>query len=182
MSINLSISPQPQARQPPILGKLFRGIHQGHPQGPSIHTHTPQPTFKITAKILTGHITCKFPALTGDKLPLPITDSLYISYHICKYHPHRPPPLAHESVIRSIMMQLHKIYPLPLSVPSEEIGNKIPCEPAEELLATDTSPAYRQALGSKGIVRLRLCLSTLHHLPSLVHGSLARRPRYGFFA
>ncbi|EXV00655.1 hypothetical protein X797_006062 [Metarhizium robertsii] len=157
-SIILSISPPPQARQPPILRKLFRGIHQDHPQGPSIHTHTPpQPTLKITAKILTGHITCKFPALTGDKLPSPITDSLYISYHICKYYPHRLPP-AHESVIRSIMMQLHKIYPLPLSVPSEDIGNKIPCEASEELLATDTSPAYRQALGFKRELYVYVCV------------------------
>lgn len=87
--------------------------------------------------------------MTGDMLPSPLTDSLDISYHMCKYYPHLL-PLSHESVIRSTLSQLHQIHALPLSVPREECGNKIRCEAVDELLGkTDTSLEYRQALEFK---------------------------------
>lgn len=87
--------------------------------------------------------------MTGDKLTSPLTDSLDISYHICKYYPHLLPPSL-ESVIRSTLSQLHQIHALPLSVPQEEYGNKIPCEAVDELLGkTDTRLEYRQALEFK---------------------------------
>ncbi|KAL2283260.1 hypothetical protein FJTKL_10136 [Diaporthe vaccinii] len=96
------------------------------------------------------------PALTGPKLPAPLTDSVDISYWLCGHYPKLLPP-DHESTIRDMFRKLHDIPIFTLSarrdsMPPEWLANGIPPTAVDALLArpdSEISPAYRRALENK---------------------------------
>ncbi|POS70335.1 hypothetical protein DHEL01_v211268 [Diaporthe helianthi] len=96
------------------------------------------------------------PALTGPKLPAPLTDSVDISYWLCGHYPKLLPP-GIEPTIRDLFTKLHDIhiYSLcvrPESVPPEWRTSGIPPTTVDALLGkpdSEVSPAYRRALEKK---------------------------------
>lgn len=96
------------------------------------------------------------PAVTGPKLPTPLTDSVDISYWLCGHYSNLLPP-SHESTIRDMFTKLHDIRFFALSarrdsMPPEWQTNGIPPTAIDALLAkpdSEISPEYRRALETK---------------------------------
>ncbi|ETS80556.1 hypothetical protein PFICI_08085 [Pestalotiopsis fici W106-1] len=90
------------------------------------------------------------PALTGNDLPTPLTDSLDISYWLCNHFPGLLPE-AHKPVIQQFLTQLHGFEGLSLSVPSKADRQEgVPNPSLDALLArSDITPEYKRALEYK---------------------------------
>ncbi|KAK7415583.1 hypothetical protein QQZ08_012299 [Neonectria magnoliae] len=91
------------------------------------------------------------PAMTGNVLEQPLTDSLSISLYLAEKHYPAMLPADHEAVIRDLLDRIHAIYGLSFSHknPTAEMKLHNP-SPVEDILkATDLSPEYRLALEAK---------------------------------
>jgi glutathione S-transferase len=91
------------------------------------------------------------PAMTGNFLERPLTDSRSISLHLAEKHYPSMLPEKHAAVIRDLFERLHAVYGLSISNknPTPEMTNYNP-SPVEKILErTDISPQYRAALEKK---------------------------------
>ncbi|EFX06513.1 hypothetical protein CMQ_6834 [Grosmannia clavigera kw1407] len=91
------------------------------------------------------------PAMTGNVLEQPLTDSESISLHLAEKHYPSMLPIQHAAVIRGLLDQFHSIH-------GQSFSNKRPTaamvqhnpSPVEGFLKrTDLSPEYRRALETK---------------------------------
>lgn len=114
------------------------------------------------------------PAMTGNVLKQPLTDSISISLYLAENHYPALLPAKHAAVIKDLLQRFHSIYGL-------SFGNKNPTpemvkhnpSPVEDLLKrADISPEYRKALETKLklyvvlllFLRIRLANVPLSHL------------------
>lgn len=113
--------------------------------------------------ILTKH--GKVPALTGESLSQPLTDSLEISYFLCRRFFPRLLGGAREPAATSLLSKLHSIPALSLSVAPEYCMNFLPFPAVDALLADPAiSAEYRGALELKKSLYVRIdddCLSSV---------------------
>lgn len=99
------------------------------------------------------------PAMTGNVLDRPLTDSRSISLYLAENHYPAMLPLDRAIVIRSLLQRIHAVHGLSFSrtKPTPEMMRHNP-SPVEDILKRpDLSPEYRQALGVK--LRLYVALS-----------------------
>jgi glutathione S-transferase len=108
------------------------------------------------------------PAMTGNVLEQPLTDSRSISLHLAEKHYPAMLPAEHAVVIQDLLKRIHAIYGLSFSNknPTAEMTQYNP-SPVEDILKkTDLSPKYRAALEAKlslyvtPFVFLRLTISS----------------------
>ncbi|KAJ9203242.1 hypothetical protein DTO164E3_2713 [Paecilomyces variotii] len=91
------------------------------------------------------------PAMTGNILEQPLTDSISISLYLAVKHYPAMLPAEHAAVIRGLLERIHSIYGLSFSNknPTPEMMQYNP-SPVEDLLKRpDLSPEYRKALEAK---------------------------------
>lgn len=91
------------------------------------------------------------PAMTGNTLEQPLTDSRSISLHLAEKHYPAMLPAEHTAVIWDLLERIHAISGLSLSNknPAVELVQHNP-SPVEDILKkTDLSPEYRMALHAK---------------------------------
>ncbi|KAH8199355.1 hypothetical protein TruAng_006487 [Truncatella angustata] len=91
------------------------------------------------------------PAMTGNVLEQPLTDSRSISLHLAEKHYPAMLPAEHAVVIQDLLKRIHAIYGLSFSNknPTAEMTQYNP-SPVEDILKkTDLSPKYRAALEAK---------------------------------
>lgn len=103
------------------------------------------------------------PAMTGNVLNEPLTDSCSISLYLAEKHYPAMLPEEHAVVIRNLLERIHAIHGLSFSRknPTEEMRKLNRSPSVENLLKrTDLSPEYRMALDAK----LRLCVALLSFL------------------
>lgn len=106
------------------------------------------------------------PAMTGNVLEHPLTDSISISLYLAENHYPALLPPEHAAVIKDLLQRFHSIYGLSFSnpKPTAEMKQYNP-SPVEGLLKrTDISPEYRKLLEGKlklyvtrFILRLSFC-------------------------
>lgn len=91
------------------------------------------------------------PAMTGNVLEKPLTDSLSISLYLVETHYPALLPAEHATVIRDLLNRLHDIYGLSFSdkKPTSEMMQYNPSAAEEMLKRSDLSPQYRKALEVK---------------------------------
>lgn len=91
------------------------------------------------------------PALAGNVLEKPLSESLNISLYFVENHYPALVPASHATIIRDLLSRIHAIYGLSFSQknPTAEMMQYNP-SPAEEILKRgDLSPQYRKALEVK---------------------------------
>jgi glutathione S-transferase len=91
------------------------------------------------------------PAMTGNVLEQPLTDSCSISLYLAEKHYPAMLPAGRAAVIRDLVERIHAIYGLSFSNknPTAEMTLYNP-SPVEDILKkTDISPEYRTALDAK---------------------------------
>lgn len=91
------------------------------------------------------------PAMTGNILKQPLTDSISISLYLAENHYPALLPAEHAAVIKDLLQRFHSIYGLSFSnlKPTAEMRKYYP-SPVEDLLKrTDISPEYRKLLEGK---------------------------------
>lgn len=91
------------------------------------------------------------PAMTGNVLEKPLTDSYFISSYLAEKHYPSMLPKEHAVVIKNLMERFHSVYGLSFSnkKPTSQMVDHNP-SPVEDILKqTDLSPEYRRALHVK---------------------------------
>jgi glutathione S-transferase len=91
------------------------------------------------------------PAMTGNVLEQPLTDSISISLHLAEKHYPALLPTEHAAVIRDLLQRFHSIYGQSFSNPKPTAEmKKFNPSPVEKILErTDISPEYRKLLEVK---------------------------------
>lgn len=116
------------------------------------------------------------PAMTGDVLEQPLTDSLSITLYLSeKHYPAMLPP-KYVAVISDCLLRIHNIPGLSFSIknPTAEMKQRNP-SPVENILKrTDISPEYRKALEAK----LKLYVVPCMHLIEAISVLCSRTPYY----
>lgn len=91
------------------------------------------------------------PAMTGNVLEQPLTDSISISLYMAEKHYPALLPAEHAAVIKDLLQRFHSIYGLSFSnlKPTSVMDHYNP-SPVEKILErTDISPEYRKLLEGK---------------------------------
>ncbi|EED21552.1 conserved hypothetical protein [Talaromyces stipitatus ATCC 10500] len=91
------------------------------------------------------------PAMTGNVLKQPLTDSISISLYLAENHYPDLLPDEHAAVIKDLLQRFHSVYGLSFSNknPTPEMIQHNPSPVEDFLKRTDISPEYRKALEAK---------------------------------
>ncbi|KAI1635017.1 hypothetical protein F4809DRAFT_470884 [Biscogniauxia mediterranea] len=113
------------------------------------------------------------PAMTGNVLEKPLTDSISISLYLAEKHYPAMLPAEHEAAIRDLLQRFHAISGLSITnkKATPEMMRYNP-SPVEDILKrTDISPEYRAALEAK--LRFHNEVNAMAFQPAIVKKSLA---------
>lgn len=91
------------------------------------------------------------PAMTGNVLESPLTDSCSISLYLAEKHYPAMLPKEHAALIKGLLEKLHAVHGLSFSYksPTAAMVQYNPSSVEEILKRTDLSPQYRRALDAK---------------------------------
>ncbi|KAI5919766.1 hypothetical protein F4810DRAFT_685620 [Camillea tinctor] len=121
------------------------------PQKITLHFINHRKNENLTEDYLKVNPKGQVPAMTGNVLERPLTDSISISLHLAEKHYPAMLPAEHASTIRNLLQRMHAIPGLSISNrnPTAEMIKYNP-SPVEDILKrTDISPEYRAALEAK---------------------------------